>query len=359
MLHAVIMAGGSGTRFWPWSRQHRPKHLLQLAGSESLLQQTYARIALLLPPERILVVTAADHVAACREQLPQLADRSIVAEPCRRDTAACIGLGAEIVCHRDAGGVMAVMPADHRIRAGDEFRRLVAAAAELVDAQPARLVTFGIRPTRPATGYGYIHRGAPLAAPPGLRSFRVQAFREKPGLELAEQFVESGEYYWNSGIFVWRARTILDELRASKPALVDALERIGRALGTPAQQDVLAAEFPALERISIDYAVMERASDVAVIEATFDWDDVGSWQAIDRLHPHTAGDNTVLGTHCGLDTHECIVVTEPGHLVATLGVDHLVIVQSGNVTFVADKRDEESVKKLVDQLRRQGMEVYL
>lgn len=358
MLHALIMAGGSGTRFWPLSRQNRPKHLIRFVDDRSLLQQTYDRIEPLVPGERIRVITAADHADECREQLPKLRRESIVAEPCRRDTAACVGLAAQLALHDDRDATMVVMPADHLVQAGDQFRRAIVAAARLVDLQPARLVTFGIRPNRPATGYGYIHRGEPIGDCE-FPTFRVQSFREKPALDLAERYVDSGEYDWNGGIFVWRARTILDEIEASKPALAAGLNQIGQSIGAPQHAAVLADLFPQLERISIDYAVLERARDVVVIEAPFDWDDIGSWQAIDRLHPHRADGNAVRGTHCGLETAGCIIVGEPGHLIATIGVDHLVIVQTPGVTLVADKRSEESVKQLVEHVRSQGLERYL
>lgn len=358
MLHAVIMAGGSGTRFWPMSRQNRPKHLLALAGPQTLLQQTAARIAPLVPAQRTLVVTGADHAAAVGEQLSHLAADAIVAEPCRRDTAPCIGLAATIVLARDPGATMVVLPADHVIEPADQFRRAAEVATRLVEQDATRLITFGVKPDRPATGYGYIQRGARVGGEePAV--FRVQAFREKPALELAEQYVASGDYYWNSGIFVWAARTIVDELRASRPSMHAALERIGAAWHGSNRGSVLAREYEAIERVSIDYAVMERATNVLVVEAPFRWDDVGSWGAVRRLHGTDADGNTVLGGHCGIGTRSSIVISEPGHLVATLGVDNLVIVHAGNATLVADRRQEESVKRLVELIQRQGLGTYV
>jgi mannose-1-phosphate guanylyltransferase len=359
MLHAVVMAGGSGTRFWPMSRQNRPKHLLALAGTQSLIQQTVGRVAPLVPPERTWIVTGADHADAVRQQLPGLPAESMIVEPCRRDTAPCIGLAAAVIRRRDPKATMVVLPADHVIEPADRLRASIELAAELIAADASRLVVFGIRPDRPATGYGYIHRGAAVASHGGSPVYAVGGFREKPPLDLAEAFLKTGQYYWNSGIFVWAAATILEELGASRPAMQRALTRIAAAWDAPDRQAVLSEQYAAIERVSIDYAVMEGTQKALVVEADYRWDDVGSWQALERLRGTDDDGNTIVGNHCGLDTHGCIVVSESGQLVATLGVDHLVVVQAGNVTLVADKRDEESVKRLVALARQRGFEPFL
>lgn len=359
MLHAVVMAGGSGTRFWPMSRRNRPKHLLSLVGSESLLQQTVRRIAPLVPPERTWVITGADHAAAVRHQLPGLPASSIIAEPCRRDTAPCIGLAATLVSRQDIEATLVVMPADHVIAPDQEFHRAIALAELLIKEDDRRLVTLGIRPDRPATGYGYIERGARIELIGELPAFRVNRFREKPARELAEQYVQSGDYYWNSGIFVWSAATIRTELRSNRPQLIDALDRIGAAWGGPTQETVFAAEYERIEPKSIDYAVLEHSSNVVVIEAAFRWDDVGSWGAISRLQTADAEGNTVRGNHCGLGTKSSIVITDPGHLVATIGVENLIVVQCGDATLVADRTNEESVKQLVERMRQLGFDQFL
>jgi mannose-1-phosphate guanylyltransferase len=359
MLHAVVMAGGSGTRFWPMSRRQRPKHLLSLAGPQSLIRQTVARIAPQVAPDRTWIVTARDHEAEVRRQLPELPSQCIIGEPCGRDTAPCIGLAATVVSRNDPEATLVTMPADHVIEPNAEFARAVAVAAALVQEDPQRLITFGVKPDRPATGYGYLQRGARVAKPNALPVFRVDRFREKPARELAEQFVASGECYWNSGIFVWSARTILQQLRSARPALSQALDRIGAAWDGASRDQVLEQEYQAIERISIDYAVMERAENVLVIEAGFRWDDVGSWGAIQRVRGSNTDGNTIVGTHCGIGTRECIVIGEPDRLVATLGVKDLVLVQSGNALLVANRRDEESVKQLVALMQEQGLDRYL
>jgi mannose-1-phosphate guanylyltransferase len=359
MLHAVVMAGGSGTRFWPMSRRNRPKHLLALVGSESLLQQTVRRISPLVPPERTWVITGADHVGATRQQLPELLAPAIIAEPCRRDTAPCIGLAATLVSRADADATLVVLPADHVIEPGEEFRRAIEIAESLIQEDGRRLVTLGIKPDRPATGYGYIQRGTRIEGLRAQPTFRVSRFREKPARELAEEYVRSGDYYWNSGIFVWTAATIRSELCVRRTQLIESLDRIGAAWGGSTQDKVFAAEYERIEPISIDYAVLEHADNVVVIEAGFRWDDVGSWGAIGRLQVADTDSNTVRGDHCGLGTKSSIVISDPGHLVATIGLENLIVVQCGNATLVADRTNEESVKQLVERMRQLGFEQFL
>jgi mannose-1-phosphate guanylyltransferase len=359
MLHAVIMAGGGGTRFWPRSRTSLPKQFLTLAGERSLLQQACDRLEAQVPRERRWVITAAQHAGLVREQMPDLPPEQVVGEPCGRDTAACIGLGAALVARQDPDATMIVTPADHVIEPEAEFRRAVHVALQLAEEHPAALTTFGIVPTFAATGYGYIHRGAELAVRQGITVFRVQAFREKPKEQIAQEYFESGEYFWNGGIFVWKVRTILQALQERQPALFGAVARIAAAWSTTEQQEVFRREYENLPKVSIDYAVMEKAPEVLVVQAPFRWDDVGSWRALERMHPQDAAGNTVLAQHCGLDTRDCIIVAEEGHLVATMGVDNLLIVRQGNALLVADKSKEESVKKLVELLRQQGLEKYL
>lgn len=359
MLHALIMAGGGGTRFWPRSRERRPKQFLTLAGDRSLLQQAYDRIEAMAPPERCWVITSKEHVEETRRQLPVLPADRVIGEPYRRDTAACIGLGAALIARQDPAAVMIVMPADHVIEPVQEFRRAVHVAEQMAGEHPASLITFGITPTYPATGYGYIHRSDELARRQGIGVYRVHEFREKPSQEVAEGFVASGEYFWNSGIFVWKAATILRELKEHQPKLAQAVERIAEAWQSPQGLAVLSREYELLERISIDFAVMERAREKLVVQAPYRWDDVGSWLALERMNPQDANGNTVLGQYCGLKTHDCVIVGDAEHLVTTLGVNNLLIVQDGNATLVADRRDEGAVKLLVDELKKRGLEKYL
>jgi mannose-1-phosphate guanylyltransferase len=358
MLHALIMAGGGGTRFWPRSRQARPKQFLRLAGERTLLQQAYDRLEAAVPPARTWVLTAAAHADEVRRQLPELPAERVVGEPCGRDTAACVGLGAALIAAEDPEAVMVVTPADHVIEPVQGFRRALHAAVQAAEERPTALVTFGIPPAWPATGYGYIHRGPEVARRQGVPVHAVRAFREKPPAELAERFVASGEYLWNSGIFVWKAATILDALAGRRPDLAAGVRRIAAAWPTPGREQALAREYPALEKISIDYAVMQGAPEVLVVQAPFRWDDVGSWLALERLHPQDAGGNTVLARHAGLDTAGCVIAADEGLLVATVGVRDLLIVQDGDAILVADRGREGDVKKLVEGLRQRGLEKY-
>jgi mannose-1-phosphate guanylyltransferase len=359
MLHALIMAGGGGTRFWPRSRMKRPKQFLKLVADRTLLQQAVDRIEALVSPEHTWVLTSALHREEAAKQLPQLPAERIIGEPCGRDTAPCIGLGAALIARQDAQALMLVMPADHVIEPAAEFRRAVQVAQQMVEEHPTALITFGITPTYPATGYGYIHRSAEVAHRQGIAVYRVAAYREKPSAELAERFVASGDYLWNSGIFVWKAATILAELRERQPDLHDAVQRIVDAWGTADQGGVLEREYEALEKISIDYAVMEGAKEVLVVQAPYRWDDVGSWLALERMHPQDAEDNTVLATHCGIYTRGCVIVGDPGKLITTIGVSNLLIIQDGDATLVADRREEGTVKALVEQMKLRGLESYL
>ena len=359
MLHALIMAGGGGTRFWPRSRQEKPKQFLTLVGDRSLLQQALERIEVMVPPERTWIITGASYCAETARQLPSLPTERIVGEPFGRDTAACIGLGAALIAHADPDGVMLVMPADHVIEPAQEFRRAVLVAEQMVLENPNALVTFGILPAFPATGYGYIERGAELTKRQGVAIFRVDSFREKPHIELAEEFLASGKHYWNSGIFVWRAATILSELRNNHPKLAIAVDRIAAAWETPERDEVLTKEYVAFERLSIDYAVMEKAAEVLVVQAPFLWDDVGSWLALERRHPQDAHDNTVLANHIGIDTHHCVIAGDDGRLITTIGVSDLIIIQDGDAVLVAHRKDEANIKKVVEQLKARGLEKHL
>lgn len=360
-LYAIIMAGGAGTRFWPQSRRSRPKQLLSLGGRESLLQGTLARLDGLLPLERTYVVTSNVIAAAVRDQLPQLPQANLIVEPIGRNTAPCIGLAALLVTRQDPLATLVVLPADHLIEPSETFRSAVAYAAGLVEAAPERFVTLGVKPTYPAESFGYIERGEPLSPPqPGaLRAYHAVRFHEKPKLDQARAYLSTGRYDWNSGIFVWKARAVLEALAARQPELFAHLQVIADAAGTSAYAATLEREFTAIEGVSIDYAIMEHAADVVVVEAPFRWDDVGSWQALERLHGRDADGNTIIGQHVGLRTQGSIIQGDDTHLIVTLGLTDCLIVHTPDVTLVANKHDEESLRALVQQLRDRGYEGLL
>ncbi len=362
MLHAIIMAGGTGTRFWPASTADTPKQLLSLVGSESMLRQTVDRLGDLAPADRRLIVTNRRLVEAVRRDLPELPAASVVGEPCKRDTAPCIGLAALLVSRDDPQATMAVMPADHVIRPAERFQAAIRQAVELVDQSPNRIVTFGIKPTYPAEIFGYIHRGEAIAGSGTTQlagAYHVQRFEEKPDAATAKRYLDSGEYYWNSGIFVWRAATILDALRDRQPRMLRHLEAIVAAWDTPKRDEVFDLEFAAIEPISVDYAVMEHAADVAVIEAPYEWDDLGGWQSLSRLQGTDEDGNTIVGRHLSLDTKGTIVRTDDEHLVVTLGLEDFIVVHTPKATLVASKHDEEKIREVVKELKAIGWDEYL
>ena len=355
MLHSVIMAGGSGTRFWPESRKRTPKQLLKLVGDRTMLQTTSDRISDLIPPPRQWVVTNAVQADACRAQMPDLSPGHVLVEPAARNTAPCVGLAAVHLLKEDPDAVMAVMPADHVVSPSEAIREGLDSAAAYVREHPQTLLLFGVAPSYPAVGYGYIERGEELVD----GTFRVASFREKPDEATAQRYLDSGSFYWNCGIFVWRAATILEELRRHEPEMAAGLDEIAAAIGTGDAEAVVSRVFPTLNSTSIDYAVLERSEAIVVREAPFQWDDIGAWQALPRLHGSDDRDNTVDGDHVGVDTRNCIIRATGGRTIATAGVSDLIIVQTQDATLVADRGDETAVKTLVEELRRLGREDLL
>jgi mannose-1-phosphate guanylyltransferase len=351
------MAGGSGTRFWPESLADTPKQLLRLVGDRTMIQMTVDRLGDLVTPERVLIVTNERLTDAVAEQLPKLPAEAIIGEPCKRDTAPAIGLAAMHVSRDDPDATMIVMPADHVIQTDEVFQKAIRRAVEVVEQRPGCLVTFGVSPNYPAQTFGYIERGEPLAE--GERAFAVKRFREKPDAKTAQEYVDAGSFYWNSGIFVWKAKTILDALAEHQQDLYRHLEKIAQARGTSDFADVFRREFAEIRGVSIDYAVMENAKDIVVLEAPFQWDDVGSWQALARLHGEDDHGNTIVGKHLGLNTTGTIVRTVGDHLVVTLGVNDCVVVHTPHATLVADKHQEEAIRDVVAELKERGWEAYL
>lgn len=360
MEYAVIMAGGRGTRLWPFSRNDRPKQLLPIVQGKSLLQLSYQRLRALLPPEQIFVCTGASHRETVLQNLPELPPDNVLGEPEGRDTANAVGFPAAVLLKRDPDAVMAVVTADHVIEPVDQFIRSIKTAFEVVAEQPKALVTFGLIPTHGHTGLGYIHRGEALNLRSGSKgAYKVMKFIEKPNKPDADRYVESGRYYWNSGMFVWRCDTVLNELAIHLPDAYAGLVKIGEAWDTPEAQNVLLANYPGLTRKSIDYAVMEPASTgkgkahVVVVEMPVQWLDVGSWPALAETLPNDDHDNTVSGGVVVLvDSFNNIVVSQdPEHLVALLGVSDMIVIHTADATLVCPKTEDQRVKELVDKVK--------
>ncbi|MFH1680943.1 MAG: sugar phosphate nucleotidyltransferase [Candidatus Eisenbacteria bacterium] len=351
---ALILAGGSGTRFWPVSREAEPKQFLPLLGAGSLLADTVARILPLVPAERILIVTGRSFTERARREAPMLPAENVIGEPAGRNTAPAIALAAaraELVA--GAGEVMAVLPADHAIGDIARFHETLRAGEEFCLSEKV-LLTLGVRPTRPETGYGYLEIGERRARARGLDVHAVERFVEKPDREDAERYAASGRHLWNSGMFLWRVDAIADALRAHVPGASDALEAFREAAATDLY-GVLEEYYPRLPALSIDYAVMEKASNVAAIPADFAWNDVGSWSALGELLARDREGNEVVGRHVGLGTRRS-VIHAGSRLVATIGLDGFVVVETDRAVLVCPRDRAQDVRDLVRKLRDLGLE---
>jgi mannose-1-phosphate guanylyltransferase len=362
-IFPVVMAGGSGTRFWPLSRARRPKQFLALTGGRPLLAETVARLPPLARIDRTFVVCGRAHAAAARRILPRLPAQNLIVEPCARNTAPCVGLAALHVAARDRHGILVMLPADHHVARPEAFRAAISAAAKL--AADGLIATIGVRPSRPETGYGYLKVGAALEAGGGIAAdgdvgapARVERFVEKPDRETAARYLAEGGYLWNSGLFAFRADVILDEIRASMPALAERLDEIRGVVGKGAYARVLARAFPACPSESIDYGVMERSSRIAVVPADFGWSDVGSFAALPEVREADAHGNVAEGDALVVDGGGNVVVAGK-RLVALVGVDDLVVVDAGDAVLVCRRDRAQDVKRVVDELRRRGREDLL
>jgi mannose-1-phosphate guanylyltransferase len=357
MHYGVIMAGGAGTRLWPLSRSNKPKQLLNVVRGKSLLQLSYERLRGLLPPQQIFVCTAAAHANAVLENLPELPKENLLGEPIGRDTANAVGFPAAVLAKRDPQAIAAFVTADHVIEPIDAFQSALKTAFDVVESMPTALVTFGIVPTHGHTGLGYIHRGEPLAGKKG--AYAVQAFKEKPDKPTADRYVESGRYYWNSGMFVWRCDTVVNELAMHLPEAHRGLKQIADAWNTPQQQAVLADVYPKLPKISIDYALMEPASQgkgkarVVVVEMPVQWLDVGAWTSLAETLNTDEHDNAFdCGSCLFLDSDGNIIVSDdPEHLVSTIGVSDMIIVHTRDATMICPKTEAQRVKDLVAKVK--------
>jgi mannose-1-phosphate guanylyltransferase len=348
-LYVLILAGGSGERFWPLSRRSRPKQLLSLFSKETLLEATLRRLDGLVPPEHILILTNADQEAGVRALCPSLPQENIVAEPAKRDTAAAIALGAGWIARRAPQAVMIVLPADHLIQDAAGFQKTLRTAAAAAE-QSGDLVTIGIQPTWACPGFGYIEQGEPHAlagAEVGPAVFEVKRFREKPSADLAEQFLQQGHFRWNAGMFIWTIPAIIAAFRRQAPELGEFVDRLHAGEDFAS---LLRDAFPQLPKISIDYAIMEKAPRVLTVESAFDWDDVGSWTAVAKYLACDAAGNHTNCTVQTIDSANNIVFTDQTHTIALLGVSDLIVVQTADALLVCSRHEAEKIKQIVSKV---------
>ncbi len=358
--YALIMAGGTGTRLWPVSRRHRPKQSLKLVGDRTMFEHAVDRIAPLFQPEHILVVAGSEHVPDLASQAPELPPENFIVEPVGRGTAPAIGLGAIHLQQRDPEAVMAVLTADHFIADVERFRSVLDVAEEV--ASQGYLVTLGIEPSSPSTGYGYIQQGQALDVIDGFDVFHVERFTEKPSEQIAVEMVESGEYTWNSGMFIWQVERIMEEFQAQMPEFYVNLAEVEATLGTNGYSSTLNRLWPQVTKEAIDYGVMEGAEDVAVIPVEIGWSDVGSWGSLAALLAGMGGrddgGNVIVGEHAGLDTKDTLVFGSD-RLIATIGLRDMIVVDAGDAVLVCPMDREQEVRDLVRYLESEDLQDYL
>ncbi len=357
-MYPVIMAGGASTRLWPKSRQAVPKWCLRFESDRTLIQAAWERAAAVAPTDNILAVTSPDQADRLMESLPDLPRDNCLVEPMMRDTAGCIALAAAVVAMRNPRGVMLALPGDHVIKPLQAFAEC-AKKAERLAAELNRLVAFGIVPREPAICYGYIRRGAPIeGVGGGPKAFEIETFREKPDEETAREYVESGTYYWNAGIFAWTAEAIIEEFKRQLPNHAEAVRQF-MAAGRLGLDAAAITNYPKMGKISIDYGVMEGSRNAAVIEASFEWDDIGSWSSAKAHMPSDSNGNALDGNVLPFETRGCLISANPRKQVITIGVSDLAIVDTPDALLVCPLSRDQDVKKAVEELRRLGRGMYL
>jgi len=351
------MAGGKGTRFWPLSREKKPKHLLSITGEKSIIKYTVERIAPLVQEANIMIVTGESHSDEIKKELPSLPEKNILIEPTGRNTAPCIGLAALHIRKKNPDAVMIVLPSDHLIGDENTFISVLSDAADIAK-RGDYLVTVGIQPTRPETGYGYIERGNAFDTIGNSAIYNVQSFREKPDLATAEAFFMNGGFYWNSGMFIWKVSALLESIEKFLPDLYEALLKMEDCLGTDRESEVVAEVYGDIQPISIDYGIMEKAENVLMIPGDFAWSDVGSWDVLWEVLEKDENGNVVKGKVLSIDTADSLVFGSD-KLITLVGVKNLIVVETGDALLICDKNASQDVKKLVEKLENGNMKEYL
>lgn len=356
-ITCVIMAGGKGERFWPKSRTNLPKQFLNISGNKSMIQQSIARLEKMVDIEQIFVVTNGLYAELIKAQIPHLPHDNIIIEPIGRNTAPCIGLASIIIEEKFPDSTMIVLPSDHIIENEDGFVKILQTAVKVAQENES-LVTLGIQPSYPEIGYGYIESTDQKQVVNELDVLKVNKFVEKPDQITAEAYLAAGNYYWNSGIFIWRIQVIRKYIQELMPEMHDILETMRAAFGNSNLNEVIESEFIKMPDQSIDYGIMEKVENIHVIPCIFGWDDVGSWTALERINELDENGNVIKGNILNLDTKRCIIESN-GKLIATLGIEDLIIVDTEDVTLICNKDKAQEVKLLLKELRMQKLEQYL
>ncbi|OGL39797.1 MAG: hypothetical protein A3C43_01635 [Candidatus Schekmanbacteria bacterium RIFCSPHIGHO2_02_FULL_38_11] len=356
-MYIAIMAGGKGTRFWPLSKGKLPKQLLKLTGTKTMLQLTVERILPVSKPEKIFIVTNIEYGKEVSKQLPYIPKENILKEPEGRNTAACIGLASVHINRIDPSGNMVVLPSDHFITEPEGLRKLLSSIDKTLRKMDC-LFTIGFKPTYPETGYGYIQLGDKIGKTNSRRIFKVIRFTEKPDHKTAKMFLRTGKYLWNSGIFVWKVKTILNEIKKHLPNLFNGLMEIEKSIGKTSEHRVIKKIYNSLGNISIDYGIMEKSSNIAVIPSQIHWKDIGNWNSLEEILKKDSTNNISVGKNILIDTNDSIVFST-NHIIATLGVKDLIIVQAGNAVFVCHRKRDQDVKKIISALEKMNLKDYL
>lgn len=360
-MYVVIMAGGAGTRFWPRSRQNMPKQLLKIVGENTMLQETVNRVKDITQPDKILIITGENLKDEIMQQLPDIPGKNVISEPFGRNTAPCIALAATIINKRENGkkATMAVLPADHLVKENIKFQKSLIVAAQVADSSNS-LVTIGIKPTYPETGYGYIQRNAKETKIEGQKIYPVKTFAEKPNLDTAKRFISSGDFFWNAGIFIWTTENILAEIEKQMTELAELLPNLHKKIDTPNMEKEILKVYSATKSISIDYAIMEHAENVSVIESDFDWSDVGSWEAVYNLSEKNKNQNVIITENTiEINSKNNFLQSVNNKLIAAIDVDDLILVETKDAILICRKESSQRVKEVVDKLHLKDMDEYI
>ena len=363
-VYVAIMAGGGGTRFWPWSREGRPKQILPIISNRSMIWETVDRLRPFIAPEKIFIVTSRSQAKNLHRKVPQIPESNLLLEPVGRNTAPCLCLAALHIQKRSPQAVMVALPADHFISNRPGFLRTLRAAVKFAASQNF-LITLGVKPLEPETGYGYIQKGETLGKVQGLPVFRAKAFREKPTLPKARAYLRRGDYFWNSGIFIWQAGVFLEAVKKFLPRLYEEMMSLQNSLGTPRERRGLEKIYARAQSVSVDYGIMEKADNVALLEAQFSWNDVGSWAALGKIWPKdhkgnalSGGTQRARGRILAIDSSGCLIRGEE-KLIAVIGLKDTIVVEAGNAFLVCPRERAQEVRKVLQELKDRNWKEYL